>query len=67
MKHLNEDKHWSEMDLFDLTSGFEYHLQKGLDHDASIKEVAHFLIRGEDECREKLEELGLIPESPTSR
>jgi hypothetical protein len=50
-KNINEDKPWSEMDVFDLKSG--------LDYGNSVTEVAEFLMRREDEVLTKMAELGL--------
>ena len=51
MPDLNEDQPWSDMDVTDLTIGLE--------HGDTISEVAAFLMRGEDEVRAKMDELGL--------
>jgi hypothetical protein len=51
VKNLNEDKPWSEMDVFDL----ENHLAQG----DSVARTADFLMRREEEVRAKMEELGL--------
>ena len=51
MPNLNSGNEWSEMDIEDLTS----HLA----HGATVAETADFLLRDEDEAREKMQELCL--------
>ena len=49
VKNWNEDKPWSEMDLFDL--------QNNVARGDLVDETAEFLMRGEDEVRQKINEL----------
>ncbi len=51
-KNLNEDKEWSEMDMFDLRNSFE--------HGDSNEKIADFLMRRAGEVEGKLRELGLV-------
>jgi hypothetical protein len=51
MPELNEDQHWSDMDVADL--------KNGLEHGDTIPEVSAFLMRSEEEVRGKMAELGL--------
>ena len=51
-KNRNEDKPWSEMDLFDLKNG----LQRG----DSFTELADFLMRREEEIEAKAIELSIF-------
>jgi hypothetical protein len=51
MPNINSRKKWSEMDVFDLAGELE--------HGHSVKEIADFLCRDEDEVRKKMRELGL--------
>ena len=48
-KNWNEDKPWSEMDLFDL--------QNNVARGDLVEETAEFLMRREDEMRRKINEL----------
>jgi hypothetical protein len=54
IQDLNDNKPWSEMDLFDLRNSFA--------HRESIEEVAGFLCRSGtvEEVKRKAEELGLL-------
>jgi len=45
-KNWNEDKPWSEMDLFDL--------QNNVARGDLVEETAEFLMRREDEVRQKI-------------
>ena len=54
VKKLHEDEPWSEMDLFDLRNCLGY--------GSSLREIADFLMRREDEVRAKALELWLITE-----
>jgi hypothetical protein len=49
VKNWNEDKPWSEMDLFDL--------QNNVARGDLVEETAEFLMRREDEVRLKINEL----------
>ena len=49
VKNWNEDKPWSEMDLFDL--------QNNVARGDLVEETAEFLMRREDEVRQKINEL----------
>jgi hypothetical protein len=49
VKNWNEDKPWSEMDLFDL--------QNNVARGDLVEEMAEFLMRGEDEVHRKINEL----------
>jgi hypothetical protein len=49
VRNWNEDKPWSEMDLFDL--------QNNVARGDLVEETAEFLMRREDEVREKIREL----------
>ena len=49
VKNWNEDKPWSEMDLFDL--------QNNVARGDLVEETAEFLMRHEDEVRQKINEL----------
>ena len=49
VKNWNEDKPWSEMDLFDL--------QNNVARGDLVEETAEFLMRREDEVRRKINEL----------
>jgi hypothetical protein len=49
VRNWNEDKPWSEMDLFDL--------QNNIVRGDLVEETAEFLMRREDEVREKIREL----------
>jgi hypothetical protein len=51
--NLNEGKPWSEMDLVDL--------RNALAHGRSVEDIADFLCRSEQEVREKIAELDLLP------
>lgn len=51
-ENYNEDKPWSEMDILDL--------QNCVERGISLKEIADFLMRREDEVVEKINELGLV-------
>jgi len=46
VKNWNEDKPWSEMDLFDL--------QNNVARGDLVEETAEFLMRREDEVRQKI-------------
>ena len=48
-RNWNEDKPWSEMDLFDL--------QNNMARGDLVEETAEFLMRREDEVREMIREL----------
>ena len=48
-RNWNADKPWSEMDLFDL--------QNNIARGDLVEETAEFLMRREDEVREKIREL----------
>ena len=50
-KKLNEDKPWSEMDLYDLRDAVE--------SGTPIREIADFMLRSEDEIKSKVSELQL--------
>jgi hypothetical protein len=49
VRNWNEDRPWSEMDLFDL--------QNNIARGDLVEETAEFLMRREDEVREKIREL----------
>ena len=49
LKNWNEDKPWSEVDLFDL--------QNNVARGDLVEETAEFLMRREDEVRQKINEL----------
>jgi hypothetical protein len=49
VKNWNEGKPWSEMDLFDL--------QNNVARGDLVEETAEFLMRREDEVRQKINEL----------
>jgi len=49
VRNWNENKPWSEMDLFDL--------QNNLARGDLVEETAEFLMRREDEVREKIRQL----------
>jgi hypothetical protein len=49
LKNWNEDKPWSEVDLFDL--------QNNVARGDLVEETAELLMRGEDEVRQKINEL----------
>ena len=49
VRNWNEDKPWSEMDLFEL--------QNNIARGDLVEETAEFLMRREDEVREKIREL----------
>jgi hypothetical protein len=49
VRNWNEDKPWSEVDLFDL--------QNNIARGDLVEETAEFLMRREDEVREKIREL----------
>ena len=55
----DEDKPWSEMDLFDL--------ENGLTRGDTIAELADFLMRREDEVERKAIELGLLSPSQNAQ
>jgi hypothetical protein len=56
--NLNEGKPWSEMDLADLKNSLAY--------GRSVKDIADFLCRSEDEVREKIAELGWAHRLPNA-
>ena len=60
VRHWNEDKPWSEMDLFDL--------QNNVARGDLVEETVEFLMRREDEVRDKIRELRNRQEkSPATR
>ena len=53
IKNLNEDKPWSDTDIFDLG----HHLARG----ESVERTAEFLMRRVDEVQAKMRELRIEP------